>query len=196
MKKILMIICCAFAVLSASAQDKKLTLNAGFLFPNTLNAMIGYEYPLSYGNAVQSLMHQHGTYDRTERIEDAVGREAEPAHADIHAVKDKAHADQCQSRQHRIDDHCLDVELQRLLCLGSDTDYTDANQFCHLAARHGVEHLEAGQKVQDKLRDTVIRRDGKIHHNLDDEKDVDATAEVVVHLLLFPGFFECHCYCI
>lgn len=48
-----MIICCAFAVLSASAQDKKLTLNAGFLFPNTLNAMIGYEYPLSYGNAVE-----------------------------------------------------------------------------------------------------------------------------------------------
>ena len=53
MKKILMIICCAFAVFSASAQDKKLTLNAGFLFPNTLNAMIGYEYPLSYGNAVE-----------------------------------------------------------------------------------------------------------------------------------------------
>ena len=48
-----MIICCAFAVLSASAQDKKLTLNAGFLFPNTLNAIIGYEYPLSYGNAVE-----------------------------------------------------------------------------------------------------------------------------------------------
>ena len=54
MKKILMIICCAFAVLSASAQDKKLTLNAGFLFPNTLNAMIGYEHPLSYGNAWKS----------------------------------------------------------------------------------------------------------------------------------------------
>lgn len=53
MKKILIIICCAFAVLSASAQDKKLTLNAGFLFPNTLNAMIGYEHPLSYGNAVE-----------------------------------------------------------------------------------------------------------------------------------------------
>ena len=45
------------------------------------------------GDAVQSLMHQHGTYHRTERIEDAVGREAEPTHADIHAVKDKAHAD-------------------------------------------------------------------------------------------------------
>ena len=53
MKKILFVLVCAFAVLSASAQDKKLTLNAGFLFPNTLNAMIGYEHPLSYGNAVE-----------------------------------------------------------------------------------------------------------------------------------------------
>ena len=53
MKKILFVLVCAFAVLSASAQDKKLTLNVGFLFPNTLNAMIGYEYPLSYGNAVE-----------------------------------------------------------------------------------------------------------------------------------------------
>ena len=33
MKKILMIICCAFAVLSASAQDKKLTLNAEMISP-------------------------------------------------------------------------------------------------------------------------------------------------------------------
>ena len=40
-------------MISASAQDKKLTLNAGFLFPNTLNAMIGYEHPLSYGTAVE-----------------------------------------------------------------------------------------------------------------------------------------------
>ena len=71
-------------------------------------------------------------------------------------------------------------------------EMSDADQLCHLAARYGIEHLESAQQVQDKLRDTVIRRDGKIHHNLDDEKDVDATAEVVVHLLLFPGFFECH----
>ena len=39
--------------MSASAQDGKLTLNAGFLFPSTLNATLGYEYPLSYGNAVE-----------------------------------------------------------------------------------------------------------------------------------------------
>ena len=137
-------------------------------------------------------MHQHGTYDRAERIEDAVGRKAEPAHANVHAVKDKAHADQRQSGQHRIDDHRLDIELQRLLCLGPNADYTDTNQLCHLAARHGIEQLESGQNIQYKLRDTVIRRNGKIHHNLDDEKYIDATAEIVVHLLLFPGFFECH----
>lgn len=53
MKKILFVLVCAFAAFSASAQDKKLKLNAGFLFPNTLNAMIGYEHPLSYGNAVE-----------------------------------------------------------------------------------------------------------------------------------------------
>jgi len=79
------------------------------------------------GDAVQSLMHQHGTYDRAERVKNAVGRKAEPAHADIHAVKDKAHPNQCQSRQHWIDDHRLHVELQCLLCLGSDTDHTDAD---------------------------------------------------------------------
>lgn len=52
MKKLLFILLCAVASMSASAQDGKLTLNAGFLFPSTLNATLGYEYPLSYGNAV------------------------------------------------------------------------------------------------------------------------------------------------
>ena len=70
MKKILMIICCAFAVFSASAQDKKLTLNAGFLFPNTLNAMIGYEHPLSYGNAWKSTV-KWGTIGRNPPVADS-----------------------------------------------------------------------------------------------------------------------------
>lgn len=53
MKKYLLILCCAALSLAASAQDSKLTLNAGFLFPSTLNATVGYERPLSYGNAVE-----------------------------------------------------------------------------------------------------------------------------------------------
>lgn len=44
---------CAMTTICAFAQDGKLTINAGFLFPSTLNATIGYEHPLSYGNAVE-----------------------------------------------------------------------------------------------------------------------------------------------
>ena len=53
MKKVLFLLLCTVFTFNVSAQDKKLTVNAGFLFPNTLNATIGYEHPLSYGNAVE-----------------------------------------------------------------------------------------------------------------------------------------------
>ena len=53
MKKFLFTLICAVTTLCASAQDGKLTINAGFLFPATLNATVGYEHPLSYGNAVE-----------------------------------------------------------------------------------------------------------------------------------------------
>ena len=51
MQKFLITLCCAVVAICASAQDGKLAVNAGFLFPSTLNATIGYERPLSYGNA-------------------------------------------------------------------------------------------------------------------------------------------------
>ena len=53
MKKILFILLCSVAFIGASAQTGKVSVNAGFLFPSTLNATLGYEYPLSYGNAVE-----------------------------------------------------------------------------------------------------------------------------------------------
>ena len=53
MKKLIFALLCAVVTIGASAQDGKLTVNAGFLFPSTLNATIGYEHPLSYGNAVE-----------------------------------------------------------------------------------------------------------------------------------------------
>ena len=64
MKKILFLFLCAFITIGATAQDKKLTLNAGFLFPSTLNAMVGYEHPLTYGNAVE-LYGEVGTHWQT-----------------------------------------------------------------------------------------------------------------------------------
>ena len=53
MKKFLFTMVCAMTTICAFAQDGKLTINAGFLFPSTLNATIGYEHPLSYGIAVE-----------------------------------------------------------------------------------------------------------------------------------------------
>lgn len=60
MKKLLIILCCAVVAIGASAQGK-LAVNAGFLFPSTLNATVGYEHPLSYGNAVE-LYGEAGTH--------------------------------------------------------------------------------------------------------------------------------------
>ena len=50
MKKILFSLLCAIVSIGVSAQGK-LTVNAGFLFPSTLNATVGYEHSLSYGKA-------------------------------------------------------------------------------------------------------------------------------------------------
>lgn len=53
MKKILLtMMMCAAVSVSAYSQGK-LTVSAGFQFPSSLNAAIGYEYPLTYGNAVE-----------------------------------------------------------------------------------------------------------------------------------------------
>ena len=54
MKKILFILLCSVAFIGTSAQTGKVSVNAGFLFPSTLNATLGYEFPLSYGNAVEA----------------------------------------------------------------------------------------------------------------------------------------------
>lgn len=61
MKKFLITLFCAVVAIGASAQDGKLAVNAGFMFPSTLNATIGYERPLSYGNAVE-LYGEAGTH--------------------------------------------------------------------------------------------------------------------------------------
>ena len=53
MKKTLFAIICAVASLTATAQENKIAVNAGFLFPSTLNATVGYERSFTYGNAVE-----------------------------------------------------------------------------------------------------------------------------------------------
>ena len=148
------------------------------------------------GNTVQPLMHQHGAHYGTDDVEDAVGREAEPADAEIHPVEHEAQPDKGQPGQHGIDHHRAHVELQRLLRFRPYADNADAHQLRHLAARYGVEYLETPQQIENELRDAVVRRDGQVHHNLYDKEDVYAAAEVVVHLLLFPCLFKSHAFCL
>lgn len=52
MKKIILALICAVVSAGAFAQGK-LTVNAGFLFPSTLNATLGYEHSFTYGNAIE-----------------------------------------------------------------------------------------------------------------------------------------------
>ncbi len=52
-KKILFTAALIALVCTGLHAQNKLTVNAGFQFPSTLNATIGYEHPLSYGHAVE-----------------------------------------------------------------------------------------------------------------------------------------------
>ena len=157
-----------------------------------VEAVIAHLVVVILGNTIQSLMHQHRAHDRTYRIENAVGRKAHPTDSDVHPMEDKAKPDQCQACQYRIDDHRLHVELQSLLRFCTDADHTDTDQFRYLAARYRIENLKSPQQVKDKLRDAVVRRYRQVHDNLNNEKDIDAASEVIVHLLLFLGLFKCH----
>ena len=49
------------------------------------------------GDAIQSLMHQHGTYHRTYGIENTIGRESHPTHSEVHLVKEETKSDKGQS---------------------------------------------------------------------------------------------------
>lgn len=53
MKKTILVLVCAVASIGAMAQDNKIAVNAGFLFPSTLNATVGYERSFTYGDAVE-----------------------------------------------------------------------------------------------------------------------------------------------
>ena len=144
------------------------------------------------GDGIQSLMHQHGAHHRTDCIENPVRRESHPVHTEVHSVKEETQADKGQSCQYRIDDHRFHVEFEGFLRFCPDADDTDADQFRDLTAGNGIKYLEPFKQIQYELRYPVVCRNRQIHHDFQYKEDIDATAEVVVHLLLFPCLFKCH----
>ena len=97
-----------------------------------------------------------------------------------------------ESRNNGIEHHRADVELQALLRPGADARHADEDQFEELARQHGVEDAEPAYQLQHESRDAVVRLNGQVHDQLDDEKNVYGAAEQVVHLLLFPCLFRSH----
>jgi len=53
MKRHIIAMLAFIAVSTSMFAQGKLTVNAGFQFPSSLNATVGYEHPLSYDNAVE-----------------------------------------------------------------------------------------------------------------------------------------------
>ena len=137
-------------------------------------------------------MHQHGTHYRTHRIQKTVGRKSQPAESETHAVEYKTKPHKRQTGQYRIDDHCPYIELQGLFCFCTYTNNTDAYQFGHLASRYGIEYPEPCQQVEYELRNPVVCRNRQVHDDFNNQKDIDAAPEVVVHLLLLPCLLKCH----
>lgn len=95
-----------------------------------------------------------------------------------------------------LDKEQFDAFRMEIATFGNIPINADTHKLRHLAARYGVEYLETPQQVENELRDAVVRRDGQIHHYLNNQEDVNATAKIVVHLLLFPCLFKCHAFCL
>ena len=60
------------------------------------------------------------------------------------------------------------------------------------ARQHAVECLEAIYQVEDEPHYTVGGMIRQVHHQLNDEENVNAAAENVIYLLLFFGLFRSH----
>ncbi len=56
MKKYILMMLCVFAAMQchAGSGDDRITIAAGFQFPSTLDAQIGFEHDLSYGNSIEA----------------------------------------------------------------------------------------------------------------------------------------------
>jgi hypothetical protein len=84
---------------------------------------------------------------------------------------------QCDAYTDGIDYHCPKVKLQCLLCPRSDARDSYTYQFDDLTGSDIVEHPETSQQLQKKSRQPIIRTNRQVHHQLNDEENIDAAAK-------------------
>jgi len=141
-------------------------------------------------DGIKALVDEHRTYNGTKDIETTVEGITGKSTVERHAVENEAQDYHGYSGEDRIEYHRLEIPLQALPCFRSDASNGDADELHHLAGSHGIEYLEAVEKFKDEGNHRVGGRDGQVHHDLNNQYQVDARAEHAVHLLLFTGFFH------
>ena len=141
-------------------------------------------------DGIEALVDKHRADNGAENIESSIEWITGKGTVEGHAVEDEAQDYHGCSGEDRIEHHGLEIPLQALACFRTDTGNGDADKFHHLAGSHRVKDLEAMEELKDKGNHRVGGRDRQVHHDLNNQYQVDARAEHVVHLLLFTGFFH------
>ena len=100
--------------------------------------------------------------------------------------------DKVEANGQGIYDHGLHVELQFLSRPRSNASDTDAHKLHELAADDAVEEFELIKKGQEEFRYWVTCWNRQVHHDFQNQDDIDAATENVVYLLLLLCFFCCH----
>ena len=137
-------------------------------------------------------MDEHRTHYTRQGIEHTVCRESPQFASPKTWLHHHTGYDERKTADNRIDDHRLHVEAKIFPCPCSYTRHANAYQLDQFARLDAVEHLKAGYQFQHELRGAVFCRNRQVHHQFDNQKDIDTAAEDVVYLLLFPCLFCSH----
>ena len=84
---------------------------------------------------------------------------------------------QCDTHTDGIDYHRPKVKLQCLLCPRADARDSYTYQFDNFAGSNAVEYSETSQQLQKKSRQPIIRTNRQVHHQLNDEENIDAATK-------------------
>jgi len=135
-------------------------------------------------------MDKHRADNGTKDIEATVEGIAGKGSIEGHPVEDEAQDYHGCSGEDGIEHHRLQIPFQTLPCFRSDAGNGDADELHDLTGSHGVKDLEAMEELKYESNHGVGGRDGQVHHDLNNQYQIDARAEHIVHLLLFTGFFH------
>ena len=142
------------------------------------------------GNGIKASVNTHHACYRGNKIEDAVQRIACNMGSPMPLLQEDAQYSQSDARHTRIDDHLPHIELQASSCCSSCTGNQDSHQLYHLTRYHRIEKAQSGYHLQKGVGNATPCMDRHVHHQLDNQENIDERAKQIIHLLLFLGFLN------